>query len=97
VYRIDQQRARLRPVQVGVLTDRDAEVLSGLNPGDSVIIYPSDLVHDGLRVQPRAAGRILSLSEISSGRIDGHPARRAFGMQPVRSRPSPTSRITFGL
>jgi HlyD family secretion protein len=57
VYRIEQQRAHLQPVQVGVLTDRDAEVLSGLSPGDAVIVYPSDLVHDGLRVQPRAAGR----------------------------------------
>ena len=57
VYRIEQQRALLRPVRVGVLTDRDAEILSGLNPGDTVIVYPSDLVHDGLRVQPRAAGR----------------------------------------
>lgn len=57
VYRVEQQRARLQPVQVGVLTDRDAEVLSGLSPGDVVIVYPSDLVHDGLRVQPRAAGR----------------------------------------
>jgi HlyD family secretion protein len=56
-YRIEQQRARLRPVRVGVLTDRDAEILSGLSAGDRVIVYPSDLVHDGLRVQPRAAGR----------------------------------------
>jgi len=57
VYRIEQQRAQLQPVQVGVLTDRDAEILSGLKPSDVVIVYPSDLVHDGLRVQSRAAAR----------------------------------------
>jgi HlyD family secretion protein len=55
VYRIEQQRARLQPVRVGILTDSDAEIVSGLKSGDSVILYPSDLVHDGLRVQPRAA------------------------------------------
>ena len=42
-----------RPVHVGTLTDRDAEVLSGLHPGDQVIVYPSDQVQDGLRVKPR--------------------------------------------
>jgi HlyD family secretion protein len=56
VYRIEQQRVHLQPVRVGVLTDRDAEIISGLNASDSVILYPSDLVHEGLRVKPRAAG-----------------------------------------
>ena len=55
LYRIEQERAHLQAVRVGVLTDRDAEILSGVNPGDSVVVYPSDLVHDGLRVQPRVA------------------------------------------
>ena len=53
VYRIEQGRARLRPVHVGTLTDRDAEILAGVNPGDQVIVYPSDQVMDGLRVQAR--------------------------------------------
>ena len=53
VYRIEQRRARLRPVHVGTLTDRDAEVLSGLHPGDQAIVYPSDQVQDGLRVKLR--------------------------------------------
>lgn len=58
VYRVEQQRAHLRPVQVGILTDRDVEILSGVNSGDAVIMYPSDLVQDGLRVHPRTASRI---------------------------------------
>ena len=53
VYRIERGRARLRPIEVGTLTDRSAEVLTGVDPGDLLIVYPSDQVHDGLRVQPR--------------------------------------------
>jgi HlyD family secretion protein len=54
VYRIEQGRARLRAIQTGTLTDRDAEILSGVNPGDPLIVYPSDQVQDGLRVRPRS-------------------------------------------
>jgi HlyD family secretion protein len=53
VYRIESGRARLRRIQVGTLTDRDAEILAGVNPGDQLIVYPSDEVHDGLLVRPR--------------------------------------------
>jgi HlyD family secretion protein len=53
VYRIEQGRARLRPVRIGTLTDRDGEVRSGVSPGDRLIAYPSDQVQDGLRVRPR--------------------------------------------
>jgi len=53
VYRIERGRARLRAIRVGTLTDRDAEILEGLNPGDQLIVYPSDQVHDGLLVRPR--------------------------------------------
>jgi HlyD family secretion protein len=53
VYRLEQGRARLRAIRVGTLTDRDAEILAGVDPGDQVVVYPSDQVQDGLRVQPR--------------------------------------------
>jgi HlyD family secretion protein len=53
VYRLEQGRARLRPVRIGALTDRDGEALSGVSPGDQLIAYPSDQVRDGLRVSPR--------------------------------------------
>jgi multidrug efflux pump subunit AcrA (membrane-fusion protein) len=64
VYRVDQGRARLRRIRAGALTDRDAEILSGLDPGDKVIVYPSDQVQDGLRVhltmtQPLSSGSTL--------------------------------------
>jgi len=53
VYRIEEGRARLRAIRVGTLTDRDAEILEGVNLGDQLIVYPSDQVHDGLLVRPR--------------------------------------------
>jgi HlyD family secretion protein len=53
VYRIEHDRARLRVVQVGTLTDRSAEGLAGLEPGDAVVMYPSDQMRDGLRVKAR--------------------------------------------
>jgi HlyD family secretion protein len=52
-YRIEQGRARLRPLRAGTLTDRDAEVLAGVQPGDHLIVYPSDQVRDGQRVAAR--------------------------------------------
>lgn len=51
VYRIEGGRARLKPVRVGALTDREAEVLSGLSAGDLLIVFPSDKVRDGARVR----------------------------------------------
>ena len=53
VFRVEQGRARLRAIEVGILTDRDAEVCSGLAAGDVVVVYPSDLVRDNARVKSR--------------------------------------------
>ncbi len=56
VFRIEQGHARLRPVRVGALTDQDAEVISGLSPGDRLVEFPSDQVRDGVGVRARTAG-----------------------------------------
>jgi len=53
VFRLEAGRARLRPVEVGALTDTQAEIISGLSTGDQVIVYPSDEVADGRRVRAR--------------------------------------------
>lgn len=53
VYRIERGRARLRPVSIGAMTDREAEVLKGLAVGDRVVVFPSDQVRDGRRIKPR--------------------------------------------
>lgn len=54
VYRTEGGRARLTPIKVGALTDREAEVLSGLKAGDRLVVFPSDKVRDGARVKERA-------------------------------------------
>ncbi|MES2725099.1 MAG: HlyD family efflux transporter periplasmic adaptor subunit [Pseudomonadota bacterium] len=53
VYRIEAGRARLIPLTVGALTDREAEVLSGLKAGDRLVVFPSDKVRAGARVRAR--------------------------------------------
>jgi HlyD family secretion protein len=51
VFRIERGRARLRPVRVGAMSDQDAEILSGVAPGEVLVDYPSDQVADGVRVR----------------------------------------------
>lgn len=48
-----RDRARLQRVEIGLRTDRDAEVLAGLSAGDRVVLYPSDKVRNGLRIHGR--------------------------------------------
>jgi HlyD family secretion protein len=50
VYRVEEGRARLRPVEIGVRNARLAEVVAGLEPADRVVLHPGDLVSDGTRV-----------------------------------------------
>jgi HlyD family secretion protein len=50
VYVVRAGRARVTPVEIGWQTGREAEVLQGLDDGDSVIVHPSDAVVDGARV-----------------------------------------------
>jgi HlyD family secretion protein len=51
VFRVTTGRARLTPIQVGAMTDREAEVVAGLASGDPVIVFPSDRIRDGVRVR----------------------------------------------
>jgi HlyD family secretion protein len=55
VFRDDGGRARLARVSVGAMTDREAEILSGLKAGDVVVIFPSDHIGDDVRVRRRAS------------------------------------------
>ncbi len=54
VFVISKDKATLRPVELGHRNDDDAEILSGLQQGDSVILYPGDRVAAGTIVQQRA-------------------------------------------
>jgi HlyD family secretion protein len=50
VFRVIDRRARLTTVTVGERTGARAQILAGLSPGDEVILFPSDDLQDGTRV-----------------------------------------------
>jgi HlyD family secretion protein len=53
LYVVDGGRARLTKVKLGESTPRQVQVLSGIEPGQRVLIHPSDRVRDGAAVAPR--------------------------------------------
>jgi HlyD family secretion protein len=53
VFRTVDDRAELTIIDVGHRNREVAEVLSGLKPGDCVVLHPSDRVHDGVAVAER--------------------------------------------
>lgn len=57
VFVVQHGRAQVRIIKVGAMNDRDAEVLEGLKPNESVIVFPSDKVADGVRIQQRKKER----------------------------------------
>jgi HlyD family secretion protein len=53
VFVVEDGRAHLRPVTVGRFTDRAVHITSGLEPGEAVVLHPSDRIADGTRVVRR--------------------------------------------
>ncbi|OGP47851.1 MAG: efflux transporter periplasmic adaptor subunit [Deltaproteobacteria bacterium GWF2_42_12] len=53
VFAVENNRSRLREVEVGQRNGLIAEILSGLAEGEIVITHPSDLIKDGIRVKQR--------------------------------------------
>jgi HlyD family secretion protein len=53
VYAVVDGRAALRTVDVGARSRTDAEVVSGLDEGAVVVLYPPDTLSDGVRVNVR--------------------------------------------
>ncbi len=51
VFVVSEGHARLRAVKVGRASESETQVLEGLQPGEAVILYPGDRVHDGQRVR----------------------------------------------
>ncbi|HVS66262.1 MAG TPA: HlyD family efflux transporter periplasmic adaptor subunit [Thermoanaerobaculia bacterium] len=51
VYRVEDGRARLRLMEIGVRSPQQAQVLDGLAPGDLVVLHPGEMVSDGVRVR----------------------------------------------
>ena len=53
LFKVVDGRARQTPVSVGHMNNFSAEILSGIEPGDEIILHPSDRVRDGTRVVKR--------------------------------------------
>ncbi|WP_339758068.1 HlyD family efflux transporter periplasmic adaptor subunit [uncultured Hoeflea sp.] len=53
VFKMEDGRARVAAVAIGHMTDRRAEILSGLTDGDQVLLYPSDALEDGSLIADR--------------------------------------------
>lgn len=53
VFRIEDGRARLGPVEVGQDNGVEAEIVSGLEAGDVLVLYPGEQISDGVRVRSR--------------------------------------------
>jgi len=52
VFAVRDGRARLQEVSVGLMTDRQAEILEGLEAGELVVLAPESSLEDGMRVVP---------------------------------------------
>lgn len=55
VYRVEDGEAALTPVEIGQENGRDAQVISGLEEGQTVVMYPGELMADGARVVERGS------------------------------------------
>ena len=53
VFVVSGRRAVEREIEIGQINDDNAEVLSGLEEGDRVIVNPSSSVADGQRISER--------------------------------------------
>ena len=55
VFVIDDDRARLRTVDVGQRNSDEAQILGGLDAGQTIVLHPPDTLTDGSRTTARAA------------------------------------------
>jgi HlyD family secretion protein len=53
VFVVEDGRAKVRVVEIGRRNNSFAQVLSGLNQGERVVLHPSDRVRDGVAVMAR--------------------------------------------
>jgi len=53
VFVAENGRARMRRVEIGRNNGREAQILSGLEPGETLILYPSERIDGGVAVRPR--------------------------------------------
>ncbi len=53
VFVVKDRIARLTRIETGRQGAESVQCLEGLSQGDQVIVYPSDLIADGVRVKPQ--------------------------------------------
>jgi HlyD family secretion protein len=53
LYVVDNDRAVVRTVQIGQRSGLEAEVTDGLSGDERIIVYPSDAVTEGVKVEAR--------------------------------------------
>lgn len=56
VFRVDGDFAVLTPVELGQRNREQVQVLAGLSPGQTVVVYPPSDLQDGGRIRARPAG-----------------------------------------
>jgi HlyD family secretion protein len=54
VFRVNANQAKLTAVELGRDNGRNAQILSGIEPGETVVLYPGEQVEDGVRVRRRS-------------------------------------------
>jgi HlyD family secretion protein len=52
-YKVDSDRAVRQVVEVGARNGLEAEIISGLQPGERIVVYPSEAMADGVKVRAR--------------------------------------------
>jgi HlyD family secretion protein len=55
VFVVDGGRARERIVELGRRNSTDAQITTGLDDGQAVVLHPPDTLRDGVRVIERPA------------------------------------------
>jgi HlyD family secretion protein len=53
VYKVMNGAAVRTTVEIGQRSGLEAEVLNGLQPGDQIVVYPSDAIQHGVKLVPR--------------------------------------------
>ncbi|MFL0266563.1 efflux RND transporter periplasmic adaptor subunit [Candidatus Clostridium radicumherbarum] len=57
IYVIQGNKAYEKEVKLGIQSDTDVQIISGVNEGDSVILNPSASIHDGSFVKESGVGK----------------------------------------
>lgn len=55
VFRVEAGRARSTSIVIGHRNNESAEVVTGLQPGQEILLHPSDRVREGVRVERRSS------------------------------------------